>query len=229
MRATLTVLTVLSLATSAAAQTADPKSDWSRIVHLRAGTEIGVRPENSRTRTVTVVAADDRELIVLHDLADSVPVVARRYIKELYRNAPEFFVSPGDRSFEDPKRGVRLSAAGVIAGGRKVADWSSVVERLPRDQVVEITGKDSVWNGALIGMAVPMTSVALLCIPSHCNADIIPPLVGTALSWGLLGLIIDAAGGEAVVYARPDPRSARIRFAPIVGRGQKGALVTVGF
>ena len=232
MRPALNALLVLSLATPAAAQDAspEPKANWSKVARISNGSRIGVRPDNTRTRTVTVLTADDRGLTVLHSLNDSVPAPAREYVRELYKSWPEFFSNPGDRSYEDQRRHVKISTAGVVVNGRKVADWSAVVERIPRERVIEVTTRDGIKDGFLIGFAVPMTFYAVGCIPLRCSGEVVPLLVANSVAWGVIGLVIDAAnGGSRVLYARPDNRSTQIDFGPIAGASRKGAMLTLRF
>ena len=229
---TLLIVLAVSIPRPAAAQTPspDPKADWSKVAHIRDGREIGVRPDNARTRQVRVLAADDRGLTVLHSLDNSMPAAARQYIRELYRNWPEFFENPGDKSFEDRRRHVRVSTAGVVVDGQKVADWSEVVERIPRERVIEVTTRDPIGDGFLIGFLVPATIYAAGCIPLRCPGDVVPLLIANSTAWGLIGLVVDAInGGSSVLYARPDNHSTQITVGPIAGAGRKGAVLMLRF
>ena len=228
----LLVLSFASFAAPASAQTSspEPKADWSKVARISNGAEIGVRPDNTKTRNVTVLAADERGLTVLHSLNDSVPAPAREYVRELYKSWPKFFSNPGDRSYEDRRRNIKISTAGVMVDGRKVADWSAIVERIPRERVIEVTTRDGIKDGFLIGFAVPMTFYAVGCIPLRCSGEVVPLLVANSVAWGVIGIVIDAAnGGTRVLYARPDNRSTEINFGPIAGAGRKGGMLTLRF
>jgi hypothetical protein len=86
------------------------------------------------------------------------------------------------------------------------------VSRYPLEHIQRIRKpRDPVWNGAAIGAAIPLIFWAVLC--HECNAE---PMLKASLTYGLIGLTVDALRtGPRDVYAGPGKSASfawRIRF-----------------
>jgi hypothetical protein len=100
-------------------------------------------------------------------------------------------------------------------------------------QSVRIRKRDSPWNGGLIGALVGGGLTSLIFLDNECRDDpACYKAVGAYAGVGaLVGVGIDALiRSHIVIYTAgtaPAPRA--VGVAPIVGRGLKGARVTVRF
>jgi hypothetical protein len=105
------------------------------------------------------------------------------------------------------------------------------------DRVLAIKRTDSVWNGALIGLAVGLgTGIAL--VRGNCDA---PDPECEAIVWMALGLpsiavgtavgaVIDRAIGSEPIYVDASrSRQRSVRISPVVGRHGGGVRLMLAF
>jgi len=115
----------------------------------------------------------------------------------------------------------------------------SVTTDVPYGQIVKIDRKDSLKNGALIGLVVGAAlGVGLVQDGSDCDPVVIgcgDPGAGNYVAAGLvlaglgsaIGVGIDALiGGDRTVYRRGDTR---VRVVPSVSRGGATAALTISW
>ena len=100
-----------------------------------------------------------------------------------------------------------------ISSDEVVMARDGTIVRTPLDTVRRIhTPADRVWDGALVGAAIPLILAAILC-DGYCDAGSVLKVAGT---YGLIGLTVDAIDShQKTIYARSRPRASiawRVRF-----------------
>jgi hypothetical protein len=99
--------------------------------------------------------------------------------------------------------------------------------------VVSARGRDSLANGALIGLVTGVVLGAL--VASVCEDDYWACFAGAGLVYGgfgsAIGVGVDAMtpGPKMEVYRRPAIQSARIRLAPLASPRAQGLVLRIAF
>ena len=123
-----------------------------------------------------------------------------------------------------------ISAQTRDAGPTTIAE---AARRVPAPNLVQVESRrsDSLWNGAVIGAAVGVTSGLLLCRTmepwSNCLDDV-GPMLRTGALGAAIGIGIDALIRKREVVSQPAP-SREVYVAPMVGRGAGGVRLAVRF
>jgi hypothetical protein len=129
-----------------------------------------------------------------------------------------------------------VSGATAIFAQTPDAGPTPIAEAAPRDPApnlvqVETRRSDSLWNGAVIGAAVGVTSGLLLCRTmepwSNCRDDV-GPMLRTGALGAAIGIGIDALMRKREVVSQPAP-SREVYVAPVIGRGAGGVRLAVRF
>jgi hypothetical protein len=127
---------IVAGATSAAA--ADD-TDWSRVRSLAPGTKVVVAVKGTPPGERQIVQVDEQVLTVV-DAAN--PVLPESAVDGLQRAAaehPEYFAVALQGGTVILGKGLRLQRDGVFINDQKVAPIAQIVERIARDDVLEIT------------------------------------------------------------------------------------------
>ncbi len=147
-----------------------------------------------------------------------------------------WLVQPGDTLTITDNAGVRVRGKLVeITTTSLVLDVSRALRQFQESEIYMIERRgDSLKNGALIGFSAGGALAAALATSfrgSDWRFDPEDYLAVIAVFGGVgagIGVGIDALiRGHTVIYARSRSAARTVSFAPILGRGRKGALVSV--
>jgi len=104
------------------------------------------------------------------------------------------------------------------------------IQQIPMDRVVRIDKADSLKNGALVGLAIGL-SWGVFAAASDGNIDgqfLLTATLANGLVWTAFGTGIDAmVDGRRTLYQRSANVQARV--SPLVGRGVRGAALSVSW
>ncbi len=104
------------------------------------------------------------------------------------------------------------------------------IEQIPMDRVVRIDKTDSLKNGALVGLAIGL-SWGVFAAASDGDIDgqfLLTATLANGLVWTAFGTGIDAmVDGRRTLYQRSVGVQARV--SPLVGRGVRGAALSVSW
>lgn len=192
-------------------------SDWARVRRLAPGTEVTVTVRGSQPGTRHVVLANEYGLTVLNLTNPAVPPAAKSVLPDVASHHPEYFAAAqkGGRIVLD--KNVRMGPEGVFVADRKVADLADLVERIERDDVLQVEGPTRARGsvaGAVIGAGggFLLGSLAFVAqgLRDDCfggcgasNALAVMALVGLPVAGGILGYRIFSHETRGVIYRAP--------------------------
>ena len=132
------ILAAWAIGGSAAPAAAQPAADfWRHLQKLSPGTQIDVTISERGSGRRYFLTASDTELTTLNLTDPSLPQAAKSVLLNLAEDNAAFLTAatpPGTLTDDN----VRLGPAGIFVGDQKVSELRNVVERLPRDQVVDV-------------------------------------------------------------------------------------------
>ena len=108
---------------------------------------------------------------------------------------------------------------------------------LPGNELTKIQARrpDSLWTGGLIGVAVGVTPVVIVAASkcdnedTYCDNMVLSGVLFAGVG-GLVGVLIDALHKSDVTIMKHDLAGGKtVSFAPLVAKGRKGVLCSVGF
>jgi len=151
-------------------------------------------------------------------------------------NQLQVLVKPGDTVSVTDATGVEArgtigalspsSLEMVIAGNRRIFSENDV-------RTIRQRRGDSLKNGAWWGFGIMAGLVLLGAVTEPSDYDAGGAVLGVLASGGFgaaIGVGVDAMiRSNEVIYSRPAGVSTRLTLSPLVARGQKGALVSLGF
>jgi len=182
---------------------------------------------------LVLVASDAESATFFVPAGPGIPRVATDYLNELsFKRTPQFFARPPDQVYVSEGGGptVRVvGAEGIFVADKKVAEWGEIARRLTRQDVIEIIGRDSVKNGALIGAAIFTVPLGLACIGDDCGGLAAGMMLISGLMGLGLGVAVDRITPERVIYERPGSPSRTVRVIPLVTRERKGLSLAIRF
>jgi hypothetical protein len=146
-------------------------------------------------------------------------------------------VKAGDRlTITDPAGEVTSGRLVRLAGASLEIDVDGTARTLAQDRVTTIRMRhaDSLANGAKIGFAVGAGFGALAGLAVASELEWKGAVVGFLLVYGAMGAGIGVGidgltSSDRVIYSRPNPQTARLALAPLLGSGRRGLRLTVGF
>ena len=152
---------------------------WLSVHQLVPGSTLTLTRQGEPSHTVRFIFADDTELKALNVSGVDVPPAAAKVLIRMASEQPDQLlrVTPGTtlRIDED----VVLSASGLFAGDRKIADFDRVIESISRSDVetgvvhLEIPHRMSTSKKVLIGVGIvlliPPVIYAITCTVGRCD------------------------------------------------------------
>ena len=148
-------------------------------------------------------------------------------------------VKPGDKITVVDARGVRTDGrVGLLSRGTLTLTTPFGMRQLGELDVAEIRQRrgDSLKNGAIIG-AVSATTYYVIIGALFAGMDGGDVLVGQAITGGVVFAGLGAAAGAGIdalitrrqVIYRKGSHESSVTLSPLVGRGRRGAAITVRF
>ena len=140
------------------------KADWRRVQERRLGSEIYLVLNSGVSGTRVLVESNDTGLTVLN-LDRALPLDVTKILGDLARSDPQRLLAISrSGSWSNAATKISLTPDGVLVAGQKVSEWSSLINRIDKADVVEVrTGKPGgvgrAFAGALLGL-VGGTAVA---------------------------------------------------------------------
>jgi len=109
-------------------------SQWSKFRSSKPGAEVTLRVSGKESTRRYFIAADD-EAIALLNLSDpALPPGVGRLLRRSVAEHPDHFPVPDGKTFQlDDK--VTLDTFGLFVGGRKIANYDALVQRIARADV----------------------------------------------------------------------------------------------
>jgi hypothetical protein len=190
--------------------------EWSRVRRLAPGREITVTIRGSQPARRYFVSADDSGLTGLNLTDPTLPAAAARALRGIVSLHPEYIggAAKGGIFLWD---NLRLASAGVFVADRKVADLQHVVETSARQEVAEITTRQTgrgVWGhlgplggyfvGAMAGGCVAGFACQAAVGRDRCDTG--PGLTGMlvgGIAGGIHGFRAANRETEDVIYRAP--------------------------
>ena len=192
-------------------------ADWSRVTHLRPGTEVQLttvgQPEGPRY----VIRADALHMTVLDLTNPSLPSYVVDRLRDAAVENPEALAAAAARSTVEYAR-VRIGPDGLVFDGRRLGDATDVVRVIPRADVVQVSRyerRGSGWGalagglgGFLVGLRVGAPLAFKQC-GSTCNDEKFLmglSLIGIPIGGGFLGYQVAHRTVDTIGYrAAPAP------------------------
>jgi hypothetical protein len=199
-------------------------SDWSRVTRLRPGGEIMLTSAGVQRAKRYFLRADESGLTVLNVNGLELPDDVRETLISTADKHPDYFFEVHDGATFQLKRPVglrrlgvliQLSQAGVVVGGRSVADLEQVVEHVAKEDLIELFVNkkhlgDHMRRGLVIGAIAGAIGGALArCEPveecwSPSQRAVLGAVAGVYVGFSLgtvIGLI--APRSPDVIYRAP--------------------------
>jgi len=192
-------------------------SDWSRVQQLQPGTEITLTDAGSLAAKTRLLGATDAAVFVRMPGGPTLPDRVSRALIDIGGQWPEVFSGAVAYSQAD---GVRVEAAVIFDGNRKVADLAQVVRRAPREDVREIrvpgqrkgnTRMAAVGAavgagiGLLVGAYVGLSMADKYCGSSCSDEKALVGLsvIGPPIALGVLGYYRGSRTVGGMIYRAP--------------------------
>jgi hypothetical protein len=164
-------------------------SDWARVGQLTAGSEILVTTRSSQPRGRYFVLAETSAIVVLNAGSPALPPRSVRALRAMVSDNPEAVadvLTKGAVARDD----LRLGREGLFVADRKVADLAAVIERIAREDVIEIRGPvvtRGSAGGAALGGWLGFAVGALPGLGGASQGVAVLALIGGAATGAYLG------------------------------------------
>jgi len=192
---------------------------WSRLRHLKPGTDIVVTTRTAPAATRLFVAATDDALAVVDARNPALPPEARRFLLHVVADYPAYFASsqPGTLT----RDGARIGPDGLFLGNRRLAGREEIVQHLERADVVDVHAGEALdWPS--IRRLTPGTSVVI----SLANGT---PLTGRLLIASDTSLtVLDVTDPLLPVDVREALEDLAVHHAGELGGGRRQASFVNG-
>jgi hypothetical protein len=175
-----------------------PTADWSRVLTLTPGREIVLSAGRYSRSKQRLLSADSTGLTVLNVGDPAISKEVRNLLVSTAAQHPTYFADADRGAQFVLSKGVLLGPAGVFQAGRRLFDIAHVVERVPRDDVMEVSIlKKHIGQHAKRGLLIGAAAGALVggigastcgpdTEPGYCNVG--GMTAAGALLGGLMGL-----------------------------------------
>ena len=189
---------------------------WSRVRRLEPGDAIALTADGAERGEQLFVSANDQDVTTL-SLDSKIPATVARTLRRLAAQHPTILDS-ASRGGTVVADGVRLSAEGVFATDRKVADLQQVVHTISRPTVSEISvrrqgrgfwGHLGVLGGYFVGAAAGSFGAGVVCRAAagaqQCDTGaFLVGMVAGGVAGAAYGLHAARREVEEIVYRRPE-------------------------
>jgi hypothetical protein len=204
-RSTLLTALIAIACGTASAQEVTPSDDWLRVSRLEPAADVHVLAEGRGTLERRLVRVEADQLLLLN--TGILTKDARDETLKLLRRNPNLFddLANGRRYVSNR---IRIGSDGIRDGaGRLVAAIDAVLDRLPRDSVLEVSvpaeNPRRMWG--IVGLTLIATATAVNAVHSQRACDC-PEMGFTPVGTGLFagGLIAMASSSKYAKVKRGD-------------------------
>jgi len=179
MKSAVALVLIGALVTPSLAAAQPDDVVWSSVHQLAPGKQLMVTREGEPSHAARFIQADDTELKALNVSGPDVPPAAAKALNRIASEQPDQLsrVTPGRtlRINDD----MTLSASGLFAGSRKIADYDRVIERISRADVetgvvrLEMPRRMPAGQQVLITLGVivatPIVIFVAMCATHRCD------------------------------------------------------------
>ena len=179
------------------------KADWQRVQNVRPGSDILLILNGGVSASRVLVESDDTGLTVMK-LDGGLPLAVTETLGDLVRSDPQqlLAISRG-ASWSSAAKKISLTAEGVFLADRKISEWSSLLIRIGKVDVIEVrTGKPGGLGRGVVGFLIGYVGGSLvgwLVADDPDNSS--SPYVGGVIG-GVAGAIWFTRDARGLIYRR---------------------------